>query len=590
MSCPIRYVGTQLILGSISGDWSVDLFGLQPMPFDGGLYASRVMVAKEAATSPSVKQLIVEAPGVDDALWEGSYDKPTGGILTVLSELGEPIHKIANRGVKLWSEFDKTVFAQPREKRGAWLEAKKDYVIERLNKDFAKPWFAQKADGSVTQDINEMTYEEITRRMVRLMYVAKQDRWVDISLRNLVGDWLRRVEERFAGIDGIRTKESLIQSFSSLDRPAPTLDAFFQQYPRGKSQLVAAEDKAYFLNICQRPGQKPAPFVAVLDNNFEYWFKKDSLWAAEDIDAVFDADAQRVCILQGPMAAKWSTVVDEPIKDLLGNIEGLLARKILARYYDNDESKVPVIDYIGSRPALQSSQAVQQSTDGGVRTLKVTKPLPATEDWLETLAGPDVSWLRAALTTVNVVRGSGYISNPLKRVFAPRPGQTVEIKSENGKAVSVTLAGGARSSGPHPSDFKAVELSYDASSRIISLTLNEERRGVSVPLYFQFTYRPEMGYAPIHEVQEGRNTAIKDFYWRLWFGDDQKLPILALDTTFTGPETPIDAATVQRFCDVVGNQSESFKQTRNERVMAPMDFAIVLGWQVGQATNDQTLR
>jgi enoyl reductase-like protein len=58
-------------------------------------------------------------------------------------------HKIATRAVKLWREFDDTVFAQPRDKRAAWLEAKKDYVIDRLNKDFNKPWFGQKADGTV---------------------------------------------------------------------------------------------------------------------------------------------------------------------------------------------------------------------------------------------------------------------------------------------------------------------------------------------------------------------------------------------------------------------------------------------------------
>ena len=160
--------GAEDVWPYISGDWSA-AFGLQPMPFDGVLYGSRVMVAKEADTSPSVKKLIVDAPGVDDAAWEGTYDKPTGGILTVRSELGEPIHKIATRGVKLWKEFDDTVFAQPREKRAAWLEAKKDYVIDRLNKDFNKPWFGEKADGTVVSDLGTTTYEEITRRLVRLI-------------------------------------------------------------------------------------------------------------------------------------------------------------------------------------------------------------------------------------------------------------------------------------------------------------------------------------------------------------------------------------------------------------------------------------
>lgn len=61
------------------------------------------------------------ASGVDDAKWEGTYDKPTGGILTVRSELGEPIHKVATRGVKLWKEFDNVVFKLPKEKWLVWL-------------------------------------------------------------------------------------------------------------------------------------------------------------------------------------------------------------------------------------------------------------------------------------------------------------------------------------------------------------------------------------------------------------------------------------------------------------------------------------
>ncbi|RXK40211.1 hypothetical protein M231_02485 [Tremella mesenterica] len=563
----------------ISGEWAVEMFNLQPMPFDGALYASRMMVAKEADTSRSVKQLIVEAPGVDDAAWEGTYDKPTGGILTVRSELGEPIHKIATRGVKLWREFDDTVFSQPREKRAAWLEVKKDYVIERLNKDHQKPWFGQKADGSVVSDIGQMTYEEITRRMLRLMYVTNQNRWVDVSLRNLVGDWLRRVEERFAGVDGTRTKESLIQSFAALDSPAPTIDAFFSTYPRARSQLVAAEDHAFFLTICQRPSQKPVPFIPILDNNFEVWFKKDSLWASEDIDAVFDQDPQRVCILQGPLAAKHSTVVDEPVADILGNIEALLVRKVLDKYYGGDESKVPKIDYIGAKPVRQSQITVEDRLQGDARTLTIGSIVPSVDEWLETVAGPDVSWLRAVLTTVNIVRGTSHVSNPFRRIFTPRAGQSVEIRTAEGVVQSVTLSGSARSSGPHPADFKAVEMSYDTKTRKISLVMNEERRGYAVPLYFEFIYKPEMGYAPIHEVVEGRNDRIKDFYWRLWFGDDQKLPQLSVNSVFSGEDIVVVPEIVQRFCDVIGNQGESFKSARNEKIMAPMDFAIVLGWQ-----------
>jgi fatty acid synthase subunit alpha len=243
------------------------------MPFDGFLFSSRVMVAKEAHTSQSVKDLIMQAPGVPDGEWEGMYVKETGGVLTVRSELGEPIHKVVTRAVKLWEEFDDTVFKLPKEKWAAWLVEHKAKVNAKLNKDFAKPWFGWKKDGSVASDVGDMTYGEVVLRMVRLMHVSHEKRWVDVSLRNLTGDWLRRVEERFAGVNGA-VKASILQTYTALDDPLRFVNTFFTKYPLAREQLLASEDRIYFLAIAQRPGQKPALFIPILDANFEVWFKK----------------------------------------------------------------------------------------------------------------------------------------------------------------------------------------------------------------------------------------------------------------------------------------------------------------------------
>jgi fatty acid synthase subunit alpha len=46
--------------------------------------------------------------------------------------------------------------------------------------------------------------------------------------------------------------------------------------------------------------------------------------------------------------------------------------------------------------------------------------------------------------------------------------------------------------------------------------------GASMMPSLQFKYEPSHPYAPIHEIVEGRNKRIKEFYWRLWFGDDEE--------------------------------------------------------------------
>ncbi|EIW84299.1 fatty acid synthase [Coniophora puteana RWD-64-598 SS2] len=563
----------------LTGEWSFTLYDVQPMPFDGFLFASRVMVAKEAHTSSSVKDLIVAAAGVDDKDWESTYVKPTGGILTVRSELGEPIHKVATRAVKLWKEFDDTVFKMPKDKRGPWLAERKAEIIEKLNANFAKPWFGWKKDGSVALDLGDMTYEEVTLRLIRLMYVSHESRWIDRSLRNLTGDWLRRVEERFAGVDN-GTKPSIIQSFSELDEPHGFVETFFSTYPAAKEQLMAAEDRAFFLAISQRPGQKPAPFIPILDSSFEVWFKKDSLWAAEDIEAVFDQDPQRVCILQGPVAVKHSIVKDEPIKDMLGNITSNLIQKLLERSYGGDVANVPTIDYLAPEPASVSIPAgVQPSKAASGVEFVVGDNVPDTNDWLNFLSGSKLNWLKALLTSVTIVQGKAYVDNPMRRALAPRKGQRVVLEFDGELPTSLTAFGAARSHGVHKSDFKAVEIKYSPSTQTIDAIFNEDRQNKSVPLHLQFQYVPSTGSTPIHEAVEGRNHRIKEFYWKLWFGNNETLPEIGLRETFVGPQVTISAEDVETFCSVVGNQGEHFKSVRSSSVKAPMDFAIVTGWQ-----------
>lgn len=104
-----------------------------------------------------------------------------------------------------------------------------------------------------------MTYAEVNARLVRLMYVSHEKRWIDPSLRNLVGDWIRRVEERLSNVNAGIVKISVLQSYSELDDPASFLTKFLVAYPAAVDQILASADVAYFLAIVQRPGQKVSP-------------------------------------------------------------------------------------------------------------------------------------------------------------------------------------------------------------------------------------------------------------------------------------------------------------------------------------------
>jgi fatty acid synthase subunit beta len=164
------------------------------MPVDGVLFGSRCMVAKEAATSPVVKQLIVGAPGLEDEKqWDRSYDGDAGGVVTVQSELGEPIHKIHTRGMRVWKRFDEKYFSLPRgPERTAAIIADKADIIRLLNADFQKVHLPVNASGEPC-DLEDMSYAGLLQRMIELMYVRgggdtagrlAPNRWIDVTYRS----------------------------------------------------------------------------------------------------------------------------------------------------------------------------------------------------------------------------------------------------------------------------------------------------------------------------------------------------------------------------------------------------------------------
>lgn len=565
----------------LTGSWS-GKFGYPPMPFDGCLFASRMMTAKEVHTSKAAKQAIVDAEGVDDEKWENTYKGPAGGVITVRSEMGEPIHKLATRGVKFWAEMDQKIFSLDKAKRLPELKKHRDYIIKKLNDDFQKVWFGRNSSGN-TVDLEDMTYAEVVHRMVELMYVKHESRWIDDSLKRLTGDFIRRVEERFTATDG---QTSRLQNYSELNTPYPTVDNILSAYPEAANQLIGAQDVQYFLLLCQRRGQKPVPFVPALDENFEFWFKKDSLWQSEDIEAVVGQDVGRTCILQGPMAAKYANVVDEPVRDILDGIHQNHIKGLIRDIYSGNEAAVQTVEYFGGTLELDTEDdrdidglTVSEDSDKVSYRLSSspTANLPDLERWLHLLAGNSYSWRHAIFTAEVFVQGQRFQSNPMKRLLAPTRGMYVEIAYPNDSQKTVISVREPCQTGKL---VKSIEIRTNGQ-RDIFMNLFEGRtaEGGVVPLPFKFTYHPETGYAPIREVMEDRNDRIKEFYYRVWFGD-KNVPFDTQTTAiFEGGTTTVTSQAIADFVHAVGNTGEAFVDRPGKEVFAPMDFAIVAGWQ-----------
>ncbi|PVV05312.1 hypothetical protein BB560_000171 [Smittium megazygosporum] len=565
--------GVDDTLPYLTGDWS-EKFDVAKMPFDGILFGSRMMVAKEGQADDDVKQMIVDCPGVEDKDWEKTYTGVAGGITTVLSELGEPIHKIATRGVLLWKEFDETIFNIPREKRMDIISKKKDYIIKRINADYQKPYFGKKADGSVA-DLEEMTYAEVANRLVELLFIKSQNRWVDITLRDTTGDFLRRIEERFS----TTTHSAVLNSYSQIDVPFDTVKKILDSYPESYSQLLTSEDVEYFISLCSIVVRKPVPFIPILDKNFDIWFKKDSLWQSEDLKAIVGADVGRVCILQGPVAVKYSDKANVPAADILGNIYEGQIDALVQRYYNGDKSLVPTVEYLGAQPRRVVEKKgsfvdVRLLTDSRVYNLPARhRQLPEDDVWLESLAGDKPSWLRALIMSDIVIQGKKFTRNMFRNVLRPRICQKIVVlQDESGNPTSLSVQ--------EKDGFTSIEVKNDGTNRI-TFSINNKVRNEVVTLSLELFYVPEQPYALLHENMENRNYKIKSFYNKVWFGNDASADALSIndpEVAYKGADKVIDLESVIDFCNTVGNYSERYMVPTNNKVFAPMDYAIKLGW------------
>ncbi|KAI9376434.1 acyl transferase domain-containing protein [Aspergillus egyptiacus] len=552
----------------LTGSWSVTR-GHPLMPFDGVLLGSRMMVAEEAHTSTAVRKVIVNTPGLPDQEWERTYTGVSGGLITVKSEMGEPIHKIATRGVRLWAELDNTVFHLPGAERVAYLARHRQSIIRRLNQDYARPWFGCNIHGEVV-DLEEMTYLDVLSRLIELMYISHQNRWVDISYveftMTIANRWLER-HPPMSKNGGCLNLGLLINS------PTEFLLAFSGVCPTAGEDLLTPEDVSFFLMQCKQPCRKPVNFIPALNEDFEFYFKKDSLWQAEDVDAVVGRDAERVCILHGPVAARYSRYECEPVAGILGDIESGLVSRL-----EKDHQGEDLVSSLGSgfdTPASWSTissdgRATSEETSStSITSLLVStndKRVAVTQIITAPLRGP-LTWMRAMLENSHIMQGNVRQKNPFRHFMQIYPKTSVDWDSDKSKLV---ICEGEK----HESSISVMMTCHNSSDILVEVYPSKE----SDPLRLFYRFIQSDASYTLSEILERRNERIKAFYCSLWLERDFGLG-QSMEDTFYGPQMTITHELLYKMNSTVGSAFPDHRHITPSSDLLPIHSAIVIAWE-----------
>ena len=201
----------------LTGEWAAD-YGLPAMPVDGVLVGTAAMTTKEAKTSPQVKELLKNTPGIPRSHNDGWVARlgADGGVASSQSHLLADLHEADNafsRVSQYLTAMDPAEFVDH-----------KDEIVEMLA-GTAKPYFG---------DVDEMTYAEWIRHFVELAYPWQDPTWTDRFL-----DLVHRIEARLAP-EGHGEIETLFPTEESiLDGPA-VVEKLTAAYPEAETTRVLA--------------------------------------------------------------------------------------------------------------------------------------------------------------------------------------------------------------------------------------------------------------------------------------------------------------------------------------------------------------
>ncbi|EFW18012.1 putative PKS/NRPS-like protein biosynthetic cluster [Coccidioides posadasii str. Silveira] len=564
----------QGMLPYLTGSWS-ETFDYPPMPFDGVLLGSRMMVSKEAHTSPRVKDLIVQTKGTSDADWFATYSGSAGGVITVKSEMGEPIHKLATRAVLLWNDLDRTVFRikEPAKRLEALL-ARRESIISRLNTDYCRPWFAIDSSGNAVE-LEDLTYAGCLLRVVNLMYLPQQRRWVHPSYLRFFLDFLRRVEERLC-----HSTSSVVAKESS--NPFKLVDSLHRDCPKLSTELIYPEDVSYFLALCRRRGQKPVNFIPRLDENFEVYFKKDSLWQMENLEAVIDQDPQRVCIIHGPVAAKYSTSTEESAGQILDGICNDLLSSLASGQHENRENLTALSKTPTEQPLAGIFPCASFTSDQMHNVYTFTSSVTDIEKnrILEHALGGVNQWLQACFSEQYIRRANIQDHNPLPIAFRPVTGDALIVRYHGStrQVRSVTLS---RNSPWQNTPYPALSLSSSDGKqvRVTIQTPPDLSRRVS-HLRYELHLTEAGGRFVINDKTGQRLERIRKFYASRWMLEYGACANTDITLPFFQEEMTLSQKMVDSFAAVVAGAQGNYSPPLSTQRLAPLDLGIVCAWSV----------
>ena len=528
----------------LSGEWN----SLTPMPFDGILLGSRMMVAKECFTDERVKARIAQTKGVEDSnQWHLSLTASGAyGVRSIKSELSENLHVIDNRLARLWRDLEKDYFENHRdEDLEKLLKRDRQKLIKRINEDNCKLYFPQTIAGEIVNDITDLSYLDVADRLLHFSFVNGE--WVDPTFGKRWSSWIERAIERC----NISSFLDLFNESSFIDTPELVIRTLKEKFSDKFIYQVTPEDKIYFLDLCRRASWKPCNFIPIIDKDLKFWIKKDTLWYSEDFRAVPENDPERVLILQGPVAVHHSSRTDESMKDILNSFNDSICNLLL-------ESK-------DTLPRSQISYQLPNQIEKHFADICKLHPY---------------EWVKAITASKLLDSNSCWKENPI-RAFLNQENTNIIYDKMSNNTGFITIYN-------KEDQDPQVTIEYNTT---VQCTINfhyelHNASNLCAPLNITYRIQPSTSvytedgdYVLMEEDKKVANEKYNNFYREIWRVEENSFVPSLKNWSWVSPIEQVDANHITSYLLGIGEHLPYWKESaESSDHFAPLDFAFVVAW------------
>lgn len=191
-------------------------------------------------------------------------------------------------------------------------------------------------------------------------------------------------------------------------------------------------------------------------------------------------------------------------------------------------------------------------------------------EWSQELPAESPSWARKVFTEDCIFQGLKKIPNPFQRIFVLREDEFLRNSDHEISLLTIEEASAPR--------LLARLSCVDGCNISTELCFPSPHNIDHLALQLKFIHNPQRASGSLHEIVDGRNVRIKNFYAQLWLNEKGAIKT-DFGSTFHGDKINLTSGMLLEFTSTISNCFES-NEILTSGNSFPLDYSIVIAWDV----------